>query len=74
VTLLAVVSGGYPWRTMVFHGSQVVPAPELMGKFGFSLSETYAIWAGIVVLLYPLCARWNAFKARNKGAWWVSYV
>src|SRR5262249_21091176 len=50
LALLAVVSSGYPWRTMVFSGSQTVPAPELMGKFGFSLAETYAIWAGIIVL------------------------
>ena len=74
VALLAVVSAGYPWRTMVFHGAQLEPSPLLKGKFGFTLGQTYAVWVGIVLLLVPLCVRWNAFKERHKAAWWVSYV
>ena len=72
--LLAAVSAGYSWRTMVFLGSQTQASPALKGRFGFTLAQTWGIWAGIVVLLYPLCARWNAFKARHAGKWWVSYV
>jgi len=72
--MVAVVSAGYSWRTMVFFGSQNQASPALKGRFGFTLAQTWAIWAGIVVLLYPLCARWNSFKARHAGEWWVSYV
>lgn len=72
--LLAVVLAGYPWHTTVFLGSQAQPSPLLKGRFGFGLAGTQAVWAAIVVLMYPLCARWNALKARHEGAWWISYV
>ena len=71
---VAVARAGFPLRTMVFPGSQTTPSPLLKGKFGFTLAETWAIWACIVFLLYPFCAAWNSFKARHKAAWWVSYV
>ena len=74
LALAAVVAAGHPWRTMVFAGSQLQPSPLLKGRFGFTLGRAYAIWAGIVLLLLPLCARWDAFKARHKAKWWVSYV
>jgi uncharacterized membrane protein len=74
VALVAVAWGGYPWRTMVFLGSQTQASPLLRGRFGFSLGATWLLWAGIVLLLYPLCARWSTLKDRYKGRWWVSYV
>ena len=74
VALVAVSASGYPWRTMIFSGSQSQASPLLKGRFGFSLAGTYAVWAGIVLLLHPVCARWNALKTRFKATWWVSYV
>lgn len=74
LAIAAVVLTGYPWQTMIFIGSPVQPSPLLKGKFGFSLVETYLIWIGIVMLLYPACVYWHEFKTRNKAKWWVSYV
>lgn len=74
LALLAVVLMGYPWQTMIFTGPHSQASPLLKGKYGFSLAETYVIWICIVLLLYPLCTYWNAFKTRNKSRWWVSYV
>ena len=74
VALVAVAWAGYPWRTMVFFGPQTQAAPLLRGRFGFSLGATWLLWAGIVLLLYPLCASWSSLKERHKGRWWVSYV
>jgi uncharacterized membrane protein len=71
--LVAVVSSGFPWRSMVFTGPQA-QAPGLAGHYGFTLAETCVVWIVIVVLLYPLCAAWNSLKARHKASWWVSYV
>ena len=48
--------------------------PFLNGSYGFSLWVVYLVWLMVVVLLYPLCVYWNAFKIRNKKKWWVSYV
>ena|SRR5258705_31275 len=56
------------------HFDSLLISPTDLQRTTPALFATRLIWAGIVVLLYPLCARWNALKARNKGAWWVSYV
>ncbi len=41
--------------------------------FGFSLGVVYAIWVGVVLVLYPLCWWFARLKARRKDAW-LSYV
>lgn len=55
-------------------------SPDL-GHFPFSqppgwgepLSVVYAVWIGVVLLLYPLCRWYARVKQRNK-AWWLSYL
>ncbi|MGZ3763139.1 MAG: DUF1624 domain-containing protein [Mucilaginibacter sp.] len=42
--------------------------------YGFSLPVSYLVWLGIVVALYPLCKRYDAYKQANKGKWWLSYL
>lgn len=74
LALLAVVWMGFPWQAMIFKGLVKPDSPLLMGKYGFSLGETYLIWVAIILLLNPLCLYWNSFKSRNKLKWWVSYV
>jgi len=41
--------------------------------YGFGLPAVYAIWIGVVALLYPLCRRYAELKARSR-AWWLSYL
>jgi uncharacterized membrane protein len=42
--------------------------------YGFSLPVAYLIWFAIVVALYPLCKRYDAYKQANKQKWWLSYL
>lgn len=42
--------------------------------FGFGLPGVYTIWIAIVVLLYPLCKWYDAYKIANKHKWWLSYL
>jgi uncharacterized membrane protein len=42
--------------------------------YGFSLPVAYLIWIGIVVALYPLCKRYDAYKQSHKDKWWLSYL
>ena len=49
------------------------PPWEWPEGFGFSLPVVYAIWAGIVVGLYPLC-RWFAAVKRRSRSPWLSYL
>ena len=41
--------------------------------YGVPLLAVYPIWALVVVLLYPLCRRVSAIKARRND-WWLSYL
>lgn len=41
--------------------------------YGLPLSGVYAVWALVVVVLYPFCAWVASVKARRRD-WWLSYV
>jgi uncharacterized membrane protein len=41
--------------------------------YGLSLPVIYLVWAGAVLALYPLCARYARVKERSR-AWWLSYL
>jgi uncharacterized membrane protein len=41
---------------------------------GFGLLGVYAIWLLVVVLLYPICKKYDQYKtAHVKEKWWLSY-
>ena len=46
---------------------------EMPPGWGYSLPFVYAMWAAVVILLYPLCAWFARVKARNRSAW-LSYL
>ena len=42
---------------------------------GFGLLGVYAIWLLVVVLLYPICKKYDQYKtAHAKEKWWLSYI
>jgi uncharacterized membrane protein len=41
--------------------------------YGVSLPVVYALWLGILLLLYPLC-RWFAMVKQRCNDWWLSYL
>jgi len=41
--------------------------------FGLNLPGVYLVWIAVVVMVYPLCRRVTALKARRRD-WWLSYV
>ena len=42
---------------------------------GFGLLGVYAIWLLVVVLLYPICKRYDQYKtAHAKEKWWLRYI
>ena len=70
VHALAVAAGvtqGYPASAMA---DVFLRMPD---GYGFGLPVIYAVWLGVVVLLYPLCRRYAEVKARSR-AWWLSYL
>lgn len=41
--------------------------------WGFGLPVVYAVWLGVVLLLYPACRWFAGVKARRRD-WWLSYL
>ncbi|HEY6764036.1 MAG TPA: hypothetical protein VI386_04640 [Candidatus Sulfotelmatobacter sp.] len=56
-------------------------APPAMGSpselfpvgFGFPLWTVYAVWAAVLLLLYPACL-WFARLKQRRHDWWLTYL
>ena len=45
------------------------------GSFGFNLIGVYLVWLFVVLVLYPLCKKYDRYKTANAGKkWWLSYL
>jgi uncharacterized membrane protein len=66
---LAAELTGYGWELMVQTQFDID-----LKDFGFNLAIVYGIWAGIVLALYPLCRKFDAYKQSHKEQWWLSYL
>lgn len=62
---------GFGWQRMVLP-DMIWLSSELKG-YGFSLLVVYAVWIGIIILLYPLCKMFDKYKQTHKEKWWLSY-
>lgn len=47
-----------------------MPKPD---DYGFGLASVYAIWASVLVILYPVCV-WFTRKKRESQALWLRYL
>jgi len=66
--------------SLLLGAMQGIPVRELLTfppfypqGYGVSLPVVYAVWAFVVVSLYPFC-RWVASVKARSRAWWLSYV
>jgi hypothetical protein len=45
------------------------------GDFGYQLGVVYLIWLLVVLILYPLCKKYDQYKTANVNKkWWLSYL
>lgn len=72
LALVAAMVTGYEASDMVFN-TWVTNSPNLVG-YGFSLWVVYIVWIGVVVILYPLCKWYDAYKVAQRNKWWLSYL
>ena len=73
IGLLAAVVSGYSWTVMTGFHTWISFVPSLQG-YGFNLATVYLIWIFVVLILYPLCKRYDRYKASHKDKWWLSYL
>ena len=70
--IASVFTPGQDWHIW-FLTKPIWFTTDLKG-YGFSLPVAYLVWTVIVIALYPLCKRYDAYKQANKGKWWLSYL
>jgi uncharacterized membrane protein len=70
---IGAVITGYHWSAMIL-SVRVNHSPQLKG-YGFDLGTVYMIWAAVVLLLCPLCTRFDRYKRTNQSSkWWLGYL
>ncbi len=70
--ITSAVTPGQDWKIWILK-KPIWFTSDLQG-YGYSLPVAYLIWIAIVVGLYPLCKRYDAYKQANKNKWWLSYL
>ena len=75
IHLLALLVAGFTpfgWQKMI------LPAlpfrVEALKGFGYNLIVVSGIWIVLIVLLYPLCKKFDTYKQAHKEKWWLSYL
>jgi uncharacterized membrane protein len=68
----SALTTGQDWKIWIL--SKPIWFTKDLAGYGFSLPVAYLVWAVIVVALYPLCKRYDAYKQANKDKWWLSYL
>ena len=68
--VIAFFAMGYTTSQIVTPNSPFLFKPP---DFGFSLAGVYLLWLLCVVVLFPLCKRYDQYKSTHKK-WWLSYL
>jgi uncharacterized membrane protein len=63
----------YGWSPLAAGGPWEVRPENVPESYGVSLPVVYAIWVGVVLVLYPAC-RWFANVKRRRRDAWLSYL
>ena len=63
---------GYSWQSMIC--ATWVTNVKALNGYGFPLWVVYAVWVSVILLLYPVCKRFDAYKQSHKEIWWLSYL
>jgi uncharacterized membrane protein len=71
MAMVAAQLTGFGWESMVL---DTLPFwDDKLKGYGFSLWVVYGVWFVVIALLYPLCKRFDRYKASHKDQWWLSY-
>lgn len=69
-TVIAFYASGFGAKDIVDPNSFFYFRPL---TFGFDLWVVYVVWISVILLLYPLCKRYNRYKSTHRQ-WWLSYL
>lgn len=63
---------GFGWEKLIL-SFWITLVPEMRG-YGFSLEIVYLVWIAIIIILYPLCRKFDKYKMLHKDKKWLSYL
>lgn len=63
---------GFGWHALVT--TKFIIKVDALKGYGFNLITVYIIWIGVILVLYPLCKRFDSYKQSHKEKWWLSYL
>lgn len=72
IAMICFAISGFGWNKMILK-SWITQDPNLQGT-GYSLVFTYVVWISVVVMLYPFCKKYGAYKASHPEKWWLQYL
>ncbi len=70
LTVIAFYASGYGNKDIIDPQSFFYFRPL---TYGFDLWVIYVVWISVILLLYPLCKRYNRYKSTHRQ-WWLSYL
>ncbi len=62
----------FGWQAMILP-TWVSLVTTLQG-YGFDLWVVYLVWIVVIMILYPLCRKFDLYKSSHKEKWWLSYL
>ncbi len=66
------LASGFGWQKLILtHWITVQPG---MNDYGYGLWVVYLVWIGVIMLLYPFCKKFAAYKLKYKEKKWLSYL
>ena len=72
IALFVAEFTGFGWQKMIL--PKFVFRVEALKGYGVNLLKVYLIWIVIILLLYPLCRKFDKYKQGHKEKWWLSYL
>ncbi|HEY6142916.1 MAG TPA: heparan-alpha-glucosaminide N-acetyltransferase domain-containing protein [Flavobacterium sp.] len=72
IAMIFAQLSGFGWQKMIL--STWIGFETNLKGYGFDLWVVYAVWIGIVIMLYPLCKKFDEYKRAHKEIWWLSYL
>lgn len=72
IAIIMAQISGWGWKKMIL-STFIAFEPNMKG-YGYSLWIVYVIWISVILLLYPLCKRFDKYKQNHKEKWWLSYL
>jgi uncharacterized membrane protein len=70
LSVIGFFLSGYGTKDIV---SPNVPFLFRPATYGFDLWVVYLVWVTVILLLYPLCKKYNRYKSTHHQ-WWLSYM